>query len=174
MPVAGPAAGAPSWQIGGRGGAPTVDDRRRDEASGRFGRRRTGSGIIRAVTVRRPIRRFAALVALLATVVAQSAAAAYACASRADAIAAAPSAVSPCAEHLAMGTDPGAKSPNLCEVHCQSALTPALVHPVMAPAPESAIEVPPPAAVRDGQDALPPEAKVTPPPARSLYCRLQL
>jgi len=126
------------------------------------------------VTVRRPIRRFVALVALLATVVAQSAAAAYACASRADAIAAAPSAESPCAEHLAMGSDAGATSPNLCEVHCQSALTPASALPVMAPAPETAIEVPLPAAVRDGQDAPPPEAKVTPPPARSLYCRLQL
>lgn len=126
------------------------------------------------MTLRRRIRRFVALVALLATVVAQSAAAAYACTSRAEAVVAAPSAQSPCVEHLAMGTDPGAKSPNLCEVHCQSALAPVLALPAMAPAPESGIEVPVPIAVRDGQDAPPPEAKVTPPPARSLYCRLQL
>ncbi len=133
------------------------------------------SGIIAAVNALRPFRRIVALVATFAVVAAQSAAAAVACASHADAIVAAASVAALCPEHLG-GAAPATqeRSANLCEVHCQGAPVPAAGFPALAPAPIAAITVPAAVVIAQGCAPAAPEAKGTPPPARSLYCRLQL
>ncbi len=124
---------------------------------------------------RRNLRRIVALVATLAIVAAQSAAAAHAC-TRTGAPAGEEAAGAVCPGHGGRTDAAPAEggSANLCEVHCQDATAPVAAVPACAPAPERAIVVPEPLASAAGVPAAEPDAKGAPPPARSRYCRLQL
>ena len=123
--------------------------------------------------VRRSLRRLVSLAAAVAIVAAQSAAAAYACA-RTEAAAVAAAAAVPCPEHARAAAGAGQGSPNLCEIHCQDGSVPSLGLSAIAPAPEPALDVPAPIELAEGRLPPSPEAKGAAPPARSLYCRLQL
>ena len=124
---------------------------------------------------RRSLRRAVALVATLAIVAAQSAAAAHAC-TRTGAHPAPVEAAQVCPDHGGRpdGASTGSIDASLCEVHCQDSAAPVAADPACAPAPDVLIVVPEPPESTAGVPAAEPDAKGAAPPARSRYCRLQL
>lgn len=124
---------------------------------------------------RRSLRRAVALVATLAIVAAQSAAAAHAC-MRAGAQPLSVEGAQVCPEHggRSAGASTGSLDANLCEVHCQDAAAPVAAIPAFAPAPNDQVVVPEPSETTAGLPDTEPDAKGAAPPARSRYCRLQL